>query len=960
MRLVRSSQSHSQSALAYALPYQSPPPMSASNAYAADTTPTAAVPQSQLVNLHLYNKSVINANHTLKFGSDDAYNQWTRADGGVRQGMVAPLLQNGFPMVASKWATDESLDYLFTTDNVDGVTTYSGVSGLVQRDENGFYYYSSDENFASYDSSTNSIDLASRPHYDPAAVKKNPALPQFLPFNSLLDPDNASSAALTPSSPIYNFGLDATAQFVMPENGQVNGQNMIFEFNGDDDVWVYIDDVLVLDMGGSHDSYDGYIDFVTGEVYVQAVNTGKWASSTKNVTTTISAMFETAGKTWNPETYSEHTLRFFYLEHGGGGSNFRVRYNLPAVPDGSLEFGKQVDYSQVNSASSVDDEYQFQAFVNYDGTSKAKTSGFELYTGDYQIMDSATDTAVSDVLTTDTDGVITLHDGQYARLLTQDRTDKRITVQSNYYVKELGATSDKFNVTVEDTQVEASGSADGMETGVLSALSNGHIVFKNSVSADNSFDLKVTKASSNGIPATDDFRALVTVGGKAYAGSYDLYSESGDRLQSDVTTKNGIITLKAGQYALIKSLAGGSTVTVSEVDEKGAAITNKSKCYSLPTYSAEDASGTPLASTSLSKDGTVVSATANEGNALGATAGQKPTMAVTITNHPKARLNYEGLLQVTKTLKGASMSAEQFRFCIYPENADAKELLGDSGVQFYRNPSAAASGEASLVRSDAFTFTQDDVGRTFDIWYYEDILTVPKYCTVDRTVWKASISVQWTSDAHEAIKTVTTLYASYDRAITWNQVSSHDSTATDGSAVAVIPIVNTIQPLGLVINKVSSAAGSQPLEGAKFSVYANNDGQPGALISNLYSDASLATQATDGTFTTGSDGRAGIYGLDPGTYWIGESTAPAGYQLLGRYIKLEVGSDRTTFKIDGVVVESAKVQDGVASITIANSPIPTLPTAGGMGIIGIVGLGMGLIAAGTGIIVSVMRRRRKS
>ena len=60
--------------------------------------------------------------------------------------------------------------------------------------------------------------------------------------------------------------------FNVPADGKVNGKDMVFEFKGDDDVWVYIDDVLVLDIGGTHGAQSGTINFATGEIEIEWID----------------------------------------------------------------------------------------------------------------------------------------------------------------------------------------------------------------------------------------------------------------------------------------------------------------------------------------------------------------------------------------------------------------------------------------------------------------------------------------------------------------------------------------------------------------------------------------------------------------------------------------------------------------------------------------------------------------
>ena len=170
-------------------------------------------------------------------------------------------------------------------------------------------------------------------------------------------------------------------EFYMPKNGTINEKDMIFSFSGDDDVWVFIDDVLVLDLGGTHGAVDGSINFRTGEVksYLNWSGTvGTVADGTAN-NTTIKQMFSNAGvsKEWNQAgttfaDYTKHTLKFFYLERGAAVANCKIRFNIPVLPSGSLSVQKQFEGTEKYA-----DDYEF---VIYDVTSGSPIANGTKYT----------------------------------------------------------------------------------------------------------------------------------------------------------------------------------------------------------------------------------------------------------------------------------------------------------------------------------------------------------------------------------------------------------------------------------------------------------------------------------------------------------------------------------------------------------------------------------------------------
>lgn len=198
--------------------------------------------------------------------------------------------------------------------------------------------------------------------YDTPQAKFSNDNPYFMPLddkNSLWSPtggdyfqDGQHMFSRTDMSPNSNFlwGLSMNIDFVQPLHGQAKwkdkNEDLVFEFTGDDDVYVYVNNVLVLDIGGIHSSRGGSINFATGEV--------NYVEETK-YNTTIYDMFVKAGMQnlveWEDsivkpgnktlKTNSRNDLKFFYFERGAYASNCKLKFNLTTKGKRDLEVGKQ-------------------------------------------------------------------------------------------------------------------------------------------------------------------------------------------------------------------------------------------------------------------------------------------------------------------------------------------------------------------------------------------------------------------------------------------------------------------------------------------------------------------------------------------------------------------------------------------------------------------------------------------
>lgn len=354
-----------------------------------------------------YNRG-INQGHDLKFtshgtapssSSNVSINNW--ADPSMNnskyvsiQGVVQSELENGYPKLAT--GSKENLGYLFNTTAIENAKdVYADVNHLFIKDERGYYRYNSDQNYAFYNSTEGGGDFtvyAGTFNEEGGDGHLNEAI-GFFPFNdydaghTCIHGDgndfyyyNGHNSSQTPGWYNHQFGMTLEANFVMTPDGKYLGDDIVFNFSGDDDLWVFVDGVLVLDIGGIHNPVAGSINFNSGKVTVRDdVNGGTPSQMVVKGGVagpgSIEEAFErVTGKEWDDSPYTRHKLQVFYMERGGMYSNLSINFNLPVYKTVTVE--KKLEGLTETQQQRYNDEY-FYYQVNVNG---------EPYSGPYGVL----------------------------------------------------------------------------------------------------------------------------------------------------------------------------------------------------------------------------------------------------------------------------------------------------------------------------------------------------------------------------------------------------------------------------------------------------------------------------------------------------------------------------------------------------------------------------------------------
>ena len=447
------------------------------------------------------------------------------------------------------------------------------------KDKNGVitYSYDSGKDYAVYYNFEKNCFYESPEHIKNETTNDGTAPEDgFYPLNKPGDPRKAVN---------MGFGTEFTIPFTLSKDGKINGQDITFNFTGDDDVWVFIDDYLVLDMGGAHRMASGTIDFAEKNVTVESAftpdksTTAAWkdgatrANQTSEKRTKKFTQIKTEGKNTFEDIMADdskvHTLKMFYMERGMFDSNMSVSFNFSPIPS-SLTLSKDVDTKPVNDGlkSVVETKDNFDFTVKDNDTTRTEYT----YEKDYNGTGTERNTT--------TDGVVEgLADNVYAKNFeyteADDNGNKGLIIGTGFTITETENSNYNTRWFVTDISTgKTTNRGDGLvSTFKLGDVSSGLTKVNYNVNFVNTpkvGTVNITKAWDGDVPDTlknteFPFKVEVDLDGEADEYGYSAYPLEYTVDGNDyVTDANGNFTLKSGQTAAFKGIPTGAKVKVTE------------------------------------------------------------------------------------------------------------------------------------------------------------------------------------------------------------------------------------------------------------------------------------------------------------------------------------------------------------------------------------------------------------
>lgn len=887
---------------------------------------------------------------------------------GVKQGILSRTLNdNGYPTL------QRSVDLI--NDEESTITSALGSFQNMYRNataannlflesvytDTGYFYYNSGENAAVYDSDSKSFTVYKQlmtPRYDENNFFYNRG--NFLPYNTfddmvkslnrnqydeqgnLLDENDPRRGEYlyVPDEPSrgsdqdrnnntnYEFGMELSADFVMTEDGKIDQTEAIrYEFTGDDDLWVYIDGVLVLDMGGCHDARSGYIDFSTGEVWIQGVGS-----------TTIREQFRLAGYSNDDldeifekvegtdnyifKDYTNHTFKMWYMERGQGASNLKIKFNLPVVPAGQIEIMKKLS-DETDPVKFGDVRFGFELYVQdytLDENGNPVFSAQESYTKmtqsemvrrGYSTVYSATGNPIE----IDKDGVFYLKPTESVQV-------NGIPDTAKYYVVEVDVDSEEYDeVTISNAEIEEIYEDDTSDT-IHSYVSSKDtvdnrysVVFINSCSAKNLRTLRIDKEMEEGQISNGTFKVMVQLEGidgelHPYSGNYWLYNDNtqgGENQPSgeEKTTNNGVIELKADQYVCIYNIISETEFSVNEIELESN--------YGAPSYKVSTDGGTHY----------------SNGN----------TGVIQLDKHAYVIITNKYKASITVKKQWADLN---------DTNRPNEIFVG----LFEKTGNGLEGREWKRLTAN------EDWSATF-VGY--DPSAIKNYYVYELRPINEGETADFSDIGYIRVEPDETIYLTEKNNIKIKYTVGYENNIITSSEPEQVIITNT-QCWQIVKRSTSELNGIHPiLSGAVFELsnfehkYYGQSEENGVV--KWYQNYNSDTAEVEGEE---------INSIANGTYSLKEIKAPDGYSCGGEWtIVIEnglpkgitgtLGEDETTEQIQGVSF-TCYLKDGVITVYYDNTPLYNLPSAGSSGIFGYMMGGTLLLMAGTLILYKMKRK----
>ena len=415
----------------------------------------------------------------------------------------------------------------------------------------------------------------------------------FFPFDKYTDQKISGKNWTKSFGKDLGFGMKLDINFTVGAGGKINNVAQKFDFSGDDDLWVYIDGKLVLDMGGDHAKATGSIDFSTKKVSVTKTDTT--LSSTRN-----------ADFTWfdNNDTSTVHTMTLYYMERGMHESNLKFGFSFNPQDD-AYDVEKKLNTASLNEGL----KSQFTDTFTFTNTSEDGKGGNASYT----LYNSADNTTAGTGTTNEGRAFQMVDGGKYAQF------KKVFTKQNTLQTKETLSNVYKYDTSYTVVDVQNNNSVikagTGLDTGTFNFFTNlenadpdlniTHLrtIFTNTLKTES---FMITKAIKDFDDSDTQFPFVVNIkmslnnhefnaAGLKYKSSLDNYTTEHTLAASSITN-GGLGYIKEGEYILIEGIPVGAKVTVREPvygDKNTPAANGNANCYKFVSIASSNKNNNP-------------------------------------------------------------------------------------------------------------------------------------------------------------------------------------------------------------------------------------------------------------------------------------------------------------------------------------------------------------------------------